>query len=437
MTTTYDPRHPQYLDEADVRDELTRVYGVCHDCRRCLGFCGSFPSLFDMIDRHGEHDAGLLTPAQQDRVVDECFQCKLCLLNCPYTPELHERQIDFPSLMLRAGAMRHRTGQTPIRQRVTTQLLGRTDLVGKTATSVAPIANRLTGAAAGSLVRRAIASVTGVSSVRLLPPYAKQRFSTWFDQRVSDPSPNRQGSVTVFPTCSVEYHDVHIGKDLVRVYERNGIECVNSRAGCCGAPWLHAGHLEQFAKVAKRNVKILAKEVGRGGDIVVPQPTCGYVLKQDYPDHVGGPEAALVAEHTYDAAEYLMKVHDAAGSELDTDFTGAVPERITYHTACHLRAQNIGRNIGLPGRDLMMLTGAEVELVQQCSGVDGLWGLRAANDQLSIPIAEKLGDQIVAAGGDVVAGDCDLANTAITEQTGARPSHPIQLIARAYGIRED
>jgi glycerol-3-phosphate dehydrogenase subunit C len=78
MTTTYDPRHPQYLDEADVRDELTRVYDVCHDCRRCLGFCSSFPSLFDMIDRHGEHDAGLLTPAQQDRVVDECFQCKLC-----------------------------------------------------------------------------------------------------------------------------------------------------------------------------------------------------------------------------------------------------------------------------------------------------------------------------------------------------------------------
>ena len=25
MTTTYDPKHPNYVDEADVRDELTRV----------------------------------------------------------------------------------------------------------------------------------------------------------------------------------------------------------------------------------------------------------------------------------------------------------------------------------------------------------------------------------------------------------------------------
>jgi len=25
MTTTYDPKHPLYFDEADVREELTRV----------------------------------------------------------------------------------------------------------------------------------------------------------------------------------------------------------------------------------------------------------------------------------------------------------------------------------------------------------------------------------------------------------------------------
>ncbi|NBW47411.1 MAG: hypothetical protein EBR46_04640, partial [Betaproteobacteria bacterium] len=36
--------------------------------------------------------------------------------------------------------------------------------------------------------------------------------------------------------------------------------------------------------------------------------------------------------------------------------------------------------------------------------------------------------------GDVVAGDCHLANTAINEQTGTKPVHPLQMIARAYGI---
>ena len=61
-----------------------------------------------MVDKHEDQDAGRLTPAQQDQVVDECFQCKLCYINCPYIPELHEWALDFPRLMLRADAMQSR-----------------------------------------------------------------------------------------------------------------------------------------------------------------------------------------------------------------------------------------------------------------------------------------------------------------------------------------
>jgi hypothetical protein len=41
---------------------------------------------------------------------------------------------------------------------------------------------------------------------------------------------------------------------------------------------------------------------------------------------------------------------------------------------------------------------------------------------------------IDAAGNDVVAGDCNLANGGILQETGKQPIHPLQLIARAYGI---
>ena len=78
MTITYDPKHPKYLDEADVREELTRVYDLCHGCRLCFKFCSSFPTLFSYVDKHEDQDAGRLTPAEQDQVIDECFQCKLC-----------------------------------------------------------------------------------------------------------------------------------------------------------------------------------------------------------------------------------------------------------------------------------------------------------------------------------------------------------------------
>jgi Fe-S oxidoreductase len=128
-----------------------------------------------------------------------------------------------------------------------------------------------------------------------------------------------------------------------------------------------------------------------------------------------------------------MKVHKTEGQSLELDFKGHVPETITYHTPCHLRAQNIG----LKSRDLMKLTGAKIKLIQQCSGIDGMWGLRAENADLSIPIAKKLGKMIEDAQGDVVTGDCHLANTAINEQTGNQPVHPLQVMARAYGIPEE
>ena len=338
--------------------------------------------------------------------------------------------------MLRADAMRTANGHKTARSKVTTQVMGRADLLGTAATTASSFANKVVRGEPRSFLRKATARLTGVSSVRLLPPYAKERFSTWFEKRPKLSLGRKQGNVTVFPTCLVEYQEPGIGKDLVRVYERNGIECANSGAGCCGAPWLHAGDVKHFTKIAEKNVKALAGEVRNGTDIVVPQPTCGYVLKNDYVDYVGESskaDAELVAAHTYDAAEYLMKVHKADDTVLDTTFDGETHEQITYHTPCHLRAQNIG----FKSRDLMKLTGAKVELVQQCSGIGGMWGFRAENDDISIPIAQKLGEQIEQADGDAVAGDCHLANTAIVEQTGEQATHPNQIVARAYGISQD
>jgi Fe-S oxidoreductase len=432
VTTTYDPKHSSYFDEADLRNEMTRVFDICTGCRLCVELCPSFPSLFELVGRFDDHDAGRLTPAEQDRVVDECFQCKLCYVTCPYTPGVHEWAVDFPRLMLRADAMRVASNQVSIRGRAATKAMARTDMVGRLGSATAPIANTVIGARQGSLSRKAVASLTGVSAVRLLPPFARQRFSTWFRTRAPAVTERRHGKVVVYPTCLVEYQATAIGKDLVRVYERNGIECSLSAAGCCGAPWLHAGDVDRFTKTAKRNVKTLAAELREGGEIVVPQPTCSYVLKQDYVDYVGGDDVALVAARTSDAAEYLMRLHEADGTALDTTFAGPVPENVTYHAACHLRAQGIG----LRSRDLLELTGAKVTTVQQCSGIDGMWGLRAGNEQLSIPIARKLAAQIDIAGNAVVAGDCNLANTAIAEQTGLAPSHPLSLLARAYGIPE-
>jgi glycerol-3-phosphate dehydrogenase subunit C len=433
LTTTYDPLAGPYWDERDLRQELTRVYDLCHGCRLCFKFCDAFPTLFELIDRHPDQDAAKLTSSEQDAVVDECFNCKLCFVNCPYTPGQHEWAIDFPRLMLRAEAVQHKEARRAPRPFVTDQVLGRTDLLGRLGTASPRLANVMIRTP-HSVPRRVMNKAAGISAERLLPPYARQRFSTWFKKRAHLRFAKKQGSVALFPTCLVEYQDAGVGKDLVKVLEHNGIECsLPEGQVCCGAPWLHQGDVKGFTRNAKTNVPRLAQAVREGNDIVVPQPTCSYVLKFDYPDYVPGEDADLVAANTYDAAEYLMKVHKGEGTALDVDFAGSVPDAVTYHAPCHLRAQNVG----LKSRDLLKLTGTKVTVVAECSGIDGTWGLRTENIESARGVAKKMASAINKAGNDTVAGDCSLAHIAIVQETGKDPVHPIQLFARAYGIEEE
>jgi Fe-S oxidoreductase len=423
----YDPLAPDYYDTDDARAERDRVFHQCSDCRVCVKLCPSFKDLFRFIDDLGgtEHTSDL-SAEQHRHVVDVCYQCKLCYVICPYTPDQgQEWQIDFPRLMLRSLAIQQREGDGPGRN---ARLLARTDLQGKVASATAPVTNAMTKVAP---VRAAMEKVTGISKVRLLPTYARERFSKWFRRRPRITTGAPRGEVAVFPTCLVEYQATSIGKALVNTYEHNGIGCTLPEGQvCCGMPWLDAGDTEKFAEHARRNVDALLPSAQAGTPIVVPQPTCAYVIKNEYPDFLGTAAARIVAEHTYDASEYLMKQHKE--SPLDTEFSGQTYSTIVWQNACHYRAQQIGPK----SRDVMALTGATVKMVERCSAIDGTWGLRAENVDMAKKIAKPLMEAITKSDAELVAGDCHLSNGAILEDTGRKPIHPLEVLARAYGIEE-
>jgi Fe-S oxidoreductase len=428
VTTThlYDPLDAGYYDDSAARAERDRTFQVCSDCRICVKLCPSFKDLFRMIDEQedGARDVTSLLDGQHRVVVDECYQCKLCYVVCPYTPDQQQEwKIDFPRLMLWSAAINTREDGAPRNAR----LLARTDLQGRVATTVAPLVNAVCRARPARVV---VEKTTGIARDRLLPNYARVRFSKWFRRR--RPATPRRGTVALFTTCLVEYQATEVGKAAVGVYERNGLACeLPDGQVCCGMPWLDAGEVERFEHLARRNVAVLAPAVRGGRDVVVPQPTCAYVLKNEVPDFLGTEDARLVGAHTYDIDEYLMARHWE--QPLDTEFTGATYETITWHAACHYRAQQIGAK----SRHLMALTGARVTVVERCSAIDGTWGLRAENVAMSHRIAKPLMETVREASTDLVAGDCHLANTAIREATAKTPLHPIQVLARAYGLDEE
>jgi Fe-S oxidoreductase len=432
----YDPLAPEFYDPQDARAERDRTFNICSDCRVCVKLCPSFRSLFEMIDDLGgtEH-VRELTDDQHKRVVDECYQCKLCYVICPYTPDQQQEwRIDFPQLMLRSLAIQGRQGA----ESRSARLLAHTDLQGKVATALAPVVNTMNNVKPARVVME---KVTGISRERLLPTFAKVRFSKWFKNRrpqgaagsaTASPDASR-GTVALFPTCLVEYQEPAIGKAMVGVFERNGYACTLPEGQvCCGMPWLDAGDTEKFREHAQRNVDALLPAVEAGMKVVVPQPTCAYTLKDEVPAFLGTDAARKVAENTFEAAELLVTEH-RAGNKLDTEFDGTTYESFVWHAACHYRAQQMGPK----SSQLMQLTGAKVQMIERCAAIDGTWGLRAENIELAKRVAKPLMEKIRESEAQLVAGDCQLANVAIREEAGKRPVHPLQVLARAYGIEEE
>jgi glycerol-3-phosphate dehydrogenase subunit C len=211
------------------------------------------------------------------------------------------------------------------------------------------------------------------------------------------------------------------------VPEHNGVDVSLPAQRCCGMPYLDGGAVEEAQALITHNVRTLAAAVREGREIVVPGPTCSYMLKQEYPWLDGSEDSRLVAAHTRDLFEYLAGLH--AAGRLDTQLPNP-PGRIAYQLPCHLKAQNLGTK----SADVLRLTGADVRTIERCSAVDGTWGLKKEYFELSMKLAEPLFNEIGAARPELVATDCPLAALQIAQGSGRTAQHPIQVLADAYGL---
>ena len=439
--THYDIRRTGYWDATSLDRELDRVYDICAGCRLCWNLCPSFPALFGALDAQpdapGEGgklgaDVTALTESERWRVVDLCYQCKLCEARCPYTPDQgHEFLLDFPRLMLRAQAQRTRSRG---KQR-SDVFLGNPDATGRVGTALAPLSNLANRVGP---FRFLLDKLVGISRHRVLPTFHRRTFARWYRKHAKNvrPNPEPAGRVVVFATCYTNANDPGVGRAAVEVLEHNDVEVQVASQRCCGAPHLSPGDFDAFRAQALPNVEELAGWVDRGYQIVVTgPPTCSLTLRQDYSYLSDGDPRmsemiAKVAGHTLDISQYLMQLHKEG--KLKTDFANELGE-INYHLSCHLKAQKAG----FKSRDLLRLVpGTKVVMVEKCSGMDGGWGMKSENFTESMKVAAKLVSALNQHPAPTTCSDCTLAGMQVRQATGGAiaPRHPVTMIHHAYGL---
>jgi glycerol-3-phosphate dehydrogenase subunit C len=437
-------RHPiawkgaDYYNEDATLHELERIFDICHGCRRCVSLCGSFPTLFDLVDESKTMEVDGVDKKDYWKVVDQCYLCDLCYMTkCPYVPP-HEWNVDFPHTMLRAKAIKFKKGEVGFGEK----LLASTDVHGQLA-GIPIVVQAVNAANKTALARGLLEDTLGVDRNAWLPDLATRKFrsgapkSKAFAVRDGAKTP---GKVAIYATCYVNYNEPGIGLDLLKLLDHNQIPYVLvDKEKCCGMPKLELGDLESVNRSKEANIPVLAGYARDGYAILAAVPSCTLMFKQEIPlMYPADADVAMVKEAMWDPFEYFMaRKRDGL---LKLEFP--VPlGKISYQIPCHGRVQNIGKKTE---EMLKMVPGTSVQTHERCSGHAGTFGVKKATHQQALKIGKPLFKAMASHkdGGlpDVISSDCPLGGHHIAQgfdinQLGAPPQkHPLTLIRQAYGL---
>lgn len=440
-----DWKNPEFYNEEACFKEMERIFDICHGCRRCVSLCGSFPTLFDLVDESETMEVDGVKKEDYWKVVDQCYLCDMCYLSkCPYVPP-HEWNLDFPHTMLRAKAIKFKQGGASFRDK----FLSSTDSNGSFAgipivTQTVNAINKTKG------MRSMMESQLGVDKNAWLPEFAKKKFRSIEKANRADviPAPiavvdgdRTPGKVAIFSTCYVNYNEPGIGEDLVKILNHNNIPYVLAeKEACCGMPKLELGDLESVAKLAEKNIPALAKLAKQGYAIVTAIPSCTLMFKQElplmFPDD---PDVQAVKAAMWDPFQYLIARNK--DGLLKTDFKKPLGN-VSYHVPCHGRVQNVGRKTE---EMLKLIPDTAVNTVERCSGHSGTWGVKKEFHAMAMKIGKPVFRQMASKAPDYVSSDCQLATHHIMqgiEQLGEQAkldkapeqAHPLTLVRMAYGL---
>ena len=436
-------RHPiawqdeSFYDEAALDKELRRVFDICHGCRRCFNLCESFPLLFDLVDNSPTEELDGVPSTEFGAVVEACTLCDMCFMTkCPYVPP-HEFNLDFPHLMLRYRAVEAKKGHSDWHA----HQLGETDRNGKLAQPVAALANL--AATHNPVTRPLMELVAHVDAHADLPKFHSRTFTMAARQMPPErntAAPAKARKAVLFATCFVNYNRPSTGEAALAVLARNGVETEVVYPGCCGMPSLEQGDLKRVAEQAAKISAVLKPWIDKGYDIITLTASCGLMFKFEWPLIVpDNADVKALSEATYDIDEYVV---DIAKKEGIAPGLAPLEGGVSVHLACHARAQNMGPKAA---EMLRLLPKTPIEVIERCSGHGGTFGVLKGTHELAMKVGAPVANTALKQAKAYVASDCPLAGKHIIqgmrEKAGGQDvprqaEHPIELIAKAYGLTE-
>ncbi|UFJ38934.1 (Fe-S)-binding protein [Brevibacillus humidisoli] len=182
--------------------------------------------------------------------------------------------------------------------------------------------------------------------------------------------------VSLFITCLADVFFPEVGKSVVEVLERQGVEVDFPQAQtCCGQPAYNSGYQREAKEAAKQMIKAFASSQY----VVAPSGSCAAMIRHYYPrlfeqEPEWRNQAEELAKKTYEFSEFLVRVLGAA--ELDACY----PATAAYHQSCHMC-----RGLGIQEEPLKLLQSVEgleqkeLPYAQDCCGFGGTFASKMSS----------------------------------------------------------
>jgi Fe-S oxidoreductase len=295
--------------------------------------------------------------------LDLCLSCKGCKGDCPVQVDMATYKAEFLSHYYRRR-LRPRSAYA----------MGLIPWWARLARRAPGLANAVGASALGK-------AAAGVAPERTPPPFARETFRKWLAGRGAAPGDGRP-TVVLWPDTFTNHFQPEVGRAAVEVLEDAGFHVrVPERSFCCGRPLYDYGMLALARRLLRGVLSALEPDIRAGHPVVVLEPSCASVFRDELPNMLPDEEAARrLADQTHVLSEVLAR--HAPGWE-----PPRVERRALLHGHCHQKAV-----IGVDcDRELLERMGLELELLDSgCCGMAGSFGYeRGERYEVSIKAGER------------------------------------------------
>ena len=197
-----------------------------------------------------------------------------------------------------------------------------------------------------------------------------------------------------------------------------------------------------MAAAARQVSAALLPWVDKGYDVIALTPSCALMLKFEWPLILPkDPAVERLSQATFDISEYVVDIAKKEGLAPGLE---PIEGGVSVHLACHARAQNMGAKAA---EMLRLVPKTRVAVIERCSGHGGIWGARTENFEIAVKVGKPAAQaalkndtqlrrlRMSAGRRSSDAGHGDDRGRA-EARSPSRANHPIELLARAYGLME-